>query len=140
MSKNSTSTSVKYYREALKVAHEDLNPSNPVMLATVLNMTIMMSEMQGDRVTAAEITQMVIKKAEEFIADFTDEYDFTDSLSCLQILTENLKLWKEEQSEKMDEYIQNQKKTTSSLKSNSMLSESIETESEKNKEADVKVN
>ena len=85
----------------MTIAQADLNPSNPVMLGTALNLSILQSELHEDKILSVEITQIVVKEADEFINDFEGEYDFTDSVNLLVIMKENLKLWKEEANDRL---------------------------------------
>jgi hypothetical protein len=72
-------SAVEYYRKALDVARADLNPSNPVLLGIALNLSIMHSDIFGNRDLAMEISNMVCKEAQDHIEDFEGEDDFTDS-------------------------------------------------------------
>ena len=81
---------IDYYRKALQVARTDLNPSNPVLLGIALNLSIMHSDILGNRDLAMEVSNLVTKEAEDHIEDFEGEDDFTDSRNLIATLKENL--------------------------------------------------
>ena len=59
------------------------------------------NENPDEKKQAVELTVIILKDAEAHIEDFEDEEDFSDSHAVIELLRENLKLWKEEQEEEM---------------------------------------
>jgi hypothetical protein len=83
------------YNEADKLAKE-LNPCNPIRLGLALNFSVFQYEVLKDHKRALELGEAALTEALEKIDD-VDEETFRDAKSIIELLKENLSLWKEEE-------------------------------------------
>lgn len=106
-----------YYRYVAESAHEDtleevktgalegyqesqnhcaeLNACNPIKLGLALNFSVFYYEVIKDHGKACELGETALSEALEKIDD-VDEETFRDAKSIIELLKENLSLWKEE--------------------------------------------
>jgi len=84
--------------EAAKKLSEDLNPCNPIRLGLALNYSVFYYEVMSNHKVACELGEKALSDALEKI-DEVDEETFRDAKSIIELLKENLSLWKEEDGE-----------------------------------------
>ena len=73
-----------------------LNPCNPIRLGLALNQSVFYYEVMSNKKQAVEIGEGALTDALEKIDD-VDEDTFQDAKSIIELLKENLSLWKEEE-------------------------------------------
>ena len=88
---------LKGYSEADKLS-QDLNPCNPIRLGLALNFSVFYYEVMNNHKQACELGEKALSEALEKIDD-VDEETFRDAKSIIELLKENLSLWKEEDGE-----------------------------------------
>ena len=89
-------------KKALK-AYEDANeiqltPCNPIKLGLALNFSVFYYEVMKNHKAACELADTALQEALDKI-DELEEEDFRDAKSIIELLKENLTLWKEEEDE-----------------------------------------
>ena len=89
------------YEEADKFS-KDLNPCNPIRLGLALNFSVFHYEVMNDHKKACELGEKALSDALEKIDD-VDEETFRDAKSIIELLKENLSLWKEEEGEGVED-------------------------------------
>jgi len=72
-----------------------LNACNPIRLGLALNFSVFYYEVMNDHKKACELGEKALSEALEKIDD-VDEETFRDAKSIIELLKENLSLWKEE--------------------------------------------
>ena len=77
---------------------ESLNACNPTRLGLALNQSVFYYEVMSDKKKACELGESALTEALEKIDD-VDEETFRDAKSIIELLKENLSLWKEEDTE-----------------------------------------
>ena len=77
---------------------ESLNPCNPIRLGLALNFSVFHYEVMNNHKQACELGEKALTDALEKIDD-VDEETFRDAKSIIELLKENLSLWKEEDAE-----------------------------------------
>merc|ERR1711935_1218921 len=82
------------YEEADKLS-KGLNACNPIRLGLALNYSVFHYEVMNDHKKACELGEVALSEALEKIDD-VDEETFRDAKSIIELLKENLSLWKEE--------------------------------------------
>ena len=85
------------YQEAQKLS-ASLNACNPIRLGLALNYSVFQYEVMNDHKNACELGEKALADALEKI-DEVDEETFRDAKSIIELLKENLSLWKEEEGE-----------------------------------------
>ena len=83
----------KAYQEANGI---DLAPCNPIKLGLALNYSVFNYEVLKDHATACKLADDALQSALDKI-DELEEDDFRDAKSIIELLKENLTLWKEEE-------------------------------------------
>ena len=79
------------------MAHSaSLNPCNPIRLGLALNFSVFHYEVLQNKSKACELGESALSDALEKIDD-VDEETFRDAKSIIELLKENLSLWKEEE-------------------------------------------
>ena len=73
-----------------------LNACNPIRLGLALNYSVFYYEVMNDHKKACELGEKALTEALEKIDD-VDEETFRDAKSIIELLKENLSLWKEEE-------------------------------------------
>ena len=81
------------YEEANKIA---LPPCNPIKLGLALNFSVFHYEVMKNHKVACELADRALQEALDKI-DELEEDDFRDAKSIIELLKENLTLWKEEE-------------------------------------------
>ena len=84
---------LKAYNEANKVV---LPPCNPIKLGLALNFSVFHYEVMKNHKAACELADRALQEALDKI-DELEEDDFRDAKSIIELLKENLTLWKEEE-------------------------------------------
>ena len=79
-----------------KGASESLNACNPIRLGLALNFSVFHYEVMNNHKQACELGEAALTDALEKIDD-VDEETFRDAKSIIELLKENLSLWKEEE-------------------------------------------
>jgi 14-3-3 protein beta/theta/zeta len=92
--------------EALK-AYEDANqislpPCNPIKLGLALNFSVFHYEVMKNQAKACELAEQALQLALDKIDEISEE-DFRDAKSIIELLKENLTLWKEEEGGQIDD-------------------------------------
>merc|ERR1711907_794172 len=77
-------------------ADDELNAFNPIRLGLALNFSVFYYEVMNNHKTACELGEKSLADALEKI-DEVDEETFRDAKSIIELLKENLSLWKEEE-------------------------------------------
>ncbi len=83
------------YKEA-DTAGKDLPPCNPIKLGLALNFSVFYYEVMQDNKQACVLAETALQEAMNKIDD-VDEETFRDAKSIIELLKENLTLWKEEE-------------------------------------------
>ena len=83
------------YKEASNVAEKSLNPCNSIRLGLALNFSVFHYEVMQDVKTACQLGDKALQDALDKLDD-CDEDTFRDAQSIIELLRENLNLWKEE--------------------------------------------
>jgi len=86
---------LEYYQHA-QSASESLNACNPIRLGLALNFSVFHYEVMNNHKQACELGEKALSEALEKIDD-VDEETFRDAKSIIELLKENLSLWKEEE-------------------------------------------
>lgn len=86
---------LEYYNKATEIANKDLDACNPIRLGLALNFSVFHFEVMNDHKKACELGEHALQTALEKI-DECDEETFRDAKSIIELLKENLSLWKEE--------------------------------------------
>ena len=82
------------YSEAETLCKE-LNPCNPIRLGLALNLSVFHYEVMENKKKSLELGEQALTEALDKIDD-VDEETFRDAKSIIELLKENLSLWKEE--------------------------------------------
>lgn len=89
-----TEGALEYYQKATKAA-EGLKPYNSTRLGLALNYSVFYYEVKNDIPKACKLAEEALEAAKQNI-DNMDNEDARDALSIVELLKENLSLWKEE--------------------------------------------
>ena len=89
-----TNAALKYYQSATESA-KSLKPYNSTRLGLALNFSVFHYEVKCDIPKACALAEEALDQAKENI-DNMDNEDARDALSIVELLKENLSLWKEE--------------------------------------------
>merc|ERR1712146_41914 len=81
---------------AAQTHSQTLNACNPIRLGLALNFSVFYYEVLNDHKKACELGEKALADALEKI-DEVDEETFRDAKSIIELLKENLSLWKEEE-------------------------------------------
>ena len=84
---------LKAYNDAHGIT---LAPCNPIKLGLALNFSVFHYEVMKDHKMACELADKALQEALDKI-DELEEEDFRDAKSIIELLKENLTLWKEEE-------------------------------------------
>ena len=84
---------LKAYTEAQKIK---LPPCNSIKLGLALNFSVFYYEVMKDQKRACELAEEALQSALDKIDEISEE-DFRDAKSIIELLKENLTLWKEEE-------------------------------------------
>ena len=87
---------LEFYNKATEICNKDLDPCNPIRLGLALNFSVFHFEVMNDHKKACELGEHALQTALEKIDD-CDEETFRDAKSIIELLKENLSLWKEEE-------------------------------------------
>jgi hypothetical protein len=93
---------LEYYNKATEVSTTSLGACNPIRLGLALNFSVFHFEVMSDHKKACELGETALQNALEKIDD-CDEETFRDAKSIIELLKENLSLWKEEEDEGKNE-------------------------------------
>jgi 14-3-3 protein epsilon len=83
------------YRQA-ETAGRELHACNPIKLGLALNFSVFHYEVMQDNKQACQLAETALQEAMNKIDD-VDEETFRDAKSIIELLKENLTLWKEEE-------------------------------------------
>jgi 14-3-3 protein epsilon len=86
---------LKYYEDATK-AGADLKPYNSTRLGLALNFSVFHYELKNDSAKACTIAEEALNGARDGIDDMDNE-EARDALSIIELLKENLDLWKDDE-------------------------------------------
>ena len=84
------------YLKASELSTKELGACNPIRLGLALNFSVFYFEVMNDHKKACELGETALQNALEKI-DECDEETFRDAKSIIELLKENLSLWKEEE-------------------------------------------
>lgn len=90
------------YTIAQEISSKDLGACNPIRLGLALNFSVFHYEVMSDHKKACELGESALQSALDKI-DECDEDTFRDAKSIIELLKENLSLWKEEEGEGANE-------------------------------------
>jgi 14-3-3 protein epsilon len=88
---------LEHYKQA-DTAGKDLPACNPIKLGLALNFSVFYYEVMQDNKQACSLAETALSDAMNKIDD-VDEETFRDAKSIIELLKENLTLWKEEEGE-----------------------------------------
>lgn len=88
-----TENALKYYNQATTAAAK-LQPYNSTKLGLALNFSVFHYELKNDSNKACEIAEEALNAAKDKIDEMNNE-EARDALSIIELLKENLDLWKE---------------------------------------------
>ncbi len=86
---------LQHYKEA-ETAGKELQACNPIKLGLALNFSVFYYEVMQDSKQACVLAESALQEAMNKIDD-VDEETFRDAKSIIELLKENLTLWKEEE-------------------------------------------
>jgi 14-3-3 protein epsilon len=86
---------LEHYKLA-DTAGKDLPACNPIKLGLALNFSVFYYEVMQDNKQACQLAETALQEAMNKIDD-VDEETFRDAKSIIELLKENLTLWKEEE-------------------------------------------
>ena len=86
---------LEHYKQA-DAAGKDLPACNPIKLGLALNFSVFYYEVMQDNKQACQLAETALQDAMNKIDD-VDEETFRDAKSIIELLKENLTLWKEEE-------------------------------------------
>ena len=86
---------LQHYKEA-DIAGKELQACNPIKLGLALNFSVFHYEVMQDNKQACVLAETALQEAMNKIDD-VDEETFRDAKSIIELLKENLTLWKEEE-------------------------------------------
>ena len=89
------SGALEFYQKAQN-SSQSLNACNPIRLGLALNFSVFYYEVLNNHKQACELGETALSDALEKIDD-VDEETFRDAKSIIELLKENLSLWKEEE-------------------------------------------
>ena len=89
---------LEYYTQASDVSEKELGACNPIRLGLALNFSVFYYEVMNNHKRACELGESALQSALDKI-DECDEETFRDAKSIIELLKENLSLWKEEDAE-----------------------------------------
>lgn len=92
-----TEGALEYYEQS-NVASKELEPYNSTKLGLALNYSVFYYEVKNDIPKACSLAEEALESAKKNI-DNMDNEDARDALSIVELLKENLSLWKEENEE-----------------------------------------
>ncbi len=93
--KETKSQALESYSEASQIAEKSLNSCNSIRLGLALNFSVFHYEVMQDVKKACELGDKALQDALDKLDD-CDEETFRDAQSIIELLRENLALWKEE--------------------------------------------
>ena len=101
IAENAKDAKLEEVKQKAKTAYEeanaiDLAPCNPIKLGLALNFSVFNYEVLKDHAKACELADNALQQALDKI-DELEEDDFRDAKSIIELLKENLTLWKEEE-------------------------------------------
>jgi len=86
---------LEFYKQA-EAAGKELQACNPIKLGLALNFSVFYYEVMQDNKQACTLAETALQEAMNKIDD-VDEETFRDAKSIIELLKENLTLWKEEE-------------------------------------------
>ena len=101
ISENAKDAKLEEVKTAALKAYEDANaitlpPCNPIKLGLALNFSVFHYEVMKNHSAACKLADEALQSALDKI-DELEEEDFRDAKSIIELLKENLTLWKEEE-------------------------------------------
>ena len=101
ISENAKDSKLEEVKQKALSAYSDANEislpaCNPIKLGLALNFSVFNSEVLKDHAKACELADSALQSALDKI-DELEEDDFRDAKSIIELLKENLTLWKEEE-------------------------------------------
>jgi 14-3-3 protein epsilon len=86
------------YKEASEAA-KGLPNVHPIVLGLSLNFSVFYYEVMNDHETACSVAKETLEKAEKELPQDEDDENFRDAVSIINLLRENLEMWKVEAEE-----------------------------------------
>merc|ERR1712216_543364 len=90
---DAVSEALANYKYSMELATRHLQPTSPIFLALVLNYSVFLNDMQNDVYGAIEVANEAFTEALGGLK-YLDEDDHKESTVLLQLLRDNLQLWK----------------------------------------------
>jgi len=87
------SEALAHYKYAMELGKNNLDPTNPIFLALVLNYSVFIYDMQNNVVGAIVCAENAFNEAMEGVSNLSEE-QHKESTLILQLLRDNLQLWK----------------------------------------------
>lgn len=81
-----------FYKNAMTLAEEKLQPTNPIRLGLALNYSVCFYEILGMKAQACDLAKSAFDQAISKL-DRLEEADYKDSTLIMQLLRDNLTLW-----------------------------------------------
>jgi 14-3-3 protein epsilon len=85
--------SLKAYQEATDYA-KDISSTNPIVLGLALNFSVFYYEVMNDHEKACITAKNTLDKAEKELPSDEDDEEYRDAISIVNLLKENLEMWK----------------------------------------------
>lgn len=102
---NTKTQALSSYSEASQIAEKSLNACNSIRLGLALNFSVFHYEVMQDVKKACELGDKALQDALDKLDD-CDEETFRDAQSIIELLRENLALWKEEDEGAGDQWVE----------------------------------
>lgn len=87
------------YQDAMRIATAELPPTSPVRLGLVLNYSVFTYEIKGNTAEACDLAQSAFDEAILGLEDVSEKV-YKDSTFIIQLLRDNLSLWRSETEDK----------------------------------------
>lgn len=84
----------KAYDSAMEIALLSLHKAHPVYLGLVLNYSVFLYEIAGERYEAVDFADKAFKEAVELVDDLIED-DYSEATLILQLLKDNTAMWNE---------------------------------------------
>ncbi|KAH0786106.1 14-3-3 protein [Histomonas meleagridis] len=83
------------YENALEIAKNEIPPSRPTSLGLILNYSVFLYEIIGQKQVAIELAQKTYNECSQIVDDNTDN-SYSEATMILQLLRDNVSLWTQE--------------------------------------------
>ena len=80
------------YESALEIAKNELSPARPSYLGLILNYTVFLQEIVGNKEEALSLAQKTYNECTPLVEENSDN-SYTEATMILQLLRDNILLW-----------------------------------------------